>query len=258
MCATVSADSVQSATRAPSRAAAYAASHPAWPAPITMTSKCSVRPVTLHFPMQNRAKMCASRSSGARRPRDLLERRARLLQIRQHEFLRQRAALGRARPRAARTSASCARSTSAMWRTLVIAGGSRSGSTSSARTIARPQRVEPVAGRRRHLDAASAPARRRSRLASRSILFDDYKSFRYQSLARDISRSVGVERRDRSSTTSTRSATSDAPAAPAPRLRLRPDRPRLAHARPCRRASRAAHPDRRPRSPDRASCPARR
>src|SRR5438552_10896848 len=41
MWATVSVDSVQIATRAPSCAAAYAASHPAWPAPITITSKRS-------------------------------------------------------------------------------------------------------------------------------------------------------------------------------------------------------------------------
>src|SRR6516165_1924233 len=41
MCATVSRDNVQSPTRAPSRAATKAASHPAWPAPITMTSKRS-------------------------------------------------------------------------------------------------------------------------------------------------------------------------------------------------------------------------
>src|SRR3954451_3594832 len=39
MCATVSCVSVHSPTCAPRRAAAYAASHPACPAPITMTSK---------------------------------------------------------------------------------------------------------------------------------------------------------------------------------------------------------------------------
>src|SRR5258705_3704575 len=39
MCATVSFDSVHRPTRQPSRAAAYAASTPACPAPITMTSK---------------------------------------------------------------------------------------------------------------------------------------------------------------------------------------------------------------------------
>src|SRR5437868_3236767 len=42
MCATVSAESVHSPTCIPSLAAAYAASHPAWPAPITMTSNADV------------------------------------------------------------------------------------------------------------------------------------------------------------------------------------------------------------------------
>ena len=41
MCATVSGDSVQMATLRPRRAAAYAASHPACPAPITITSNFS-------------------------------------------------------------------------------------------------------------------------------------------------------------------------------------------------------------------------
>src|SRR5438552_5635284 len=41
MCAIVPADNVQSPTRTPSRAAAYAASQPAWPAPMTMTSNRS-------------------------------------------------------------------------------------------------------------------------------------------------------------------------------------------------------------------------
>mgnify|MGYP003694303601 CR=1 FL=1 len=45
---------------------------------------------------------------------DLLERRARLLQIREHEFFRQRPPSASARRRRARDSASCARSTSAM------------------------------------------------------------------------------------------------------------------------------------------------
>ena len=47
--------------------------------------------------MQKRSKMCASRSSGVRASGDLLERRARVLQIGEHEFLRQRAAIGCAR-----------------------------------------------------------------------------------------------------------------------------------------------------------------
>ena len=44
MCATVSRDSVHSPTEQPSRAAAYAASTPAWPAPMTMTSNFMKRP----------------------------------------------------------------------------------------------------------------------------------------------------------------------------------------------------------------------
>src|SRR5688572_27146178 len=40
MCATVSRDRVHSPTRHPIRAAAYAASTPAWPAPTTITSNC--------------------------------------------------------------------------------------------------------------------------------------------------------------------------------------------------------------------------
>ena len=94
---------------------------------------------------------------------DFFERGARLLQIGQHEFFRQRAAV-RAAPRRARASAPRARArTSAMCRTFVIAGRSRSRSTSSAPTIAAPQFVEPGAGRRRHgttrASVASTPAR---------------------------------------------------------------------------------------------------
>src|SRR5438309_551620 len=43
MCATVSADSVHRPTRAPSLAAEWAASQPAWPAPSTITSKRSFK-----------------------------------------------------------------------------------------------------------------------------------------------------------------------------------------------------------------------
>src|SRR5437773_11646471 len=50
MCATVSVDSVQIATRDPSRAAAYAASHPACPAPTTITSKRSFMSRSTHRP----------------------------------------------------------------------------------------------------------------------------------------------------------------------------------------------------------------
>ena len=43
--------------------------------------------------MQNREKMCASRSSRRALAGDLLERRARVLQIREDEFFRQRPAV---------------------------------------------------------------------------------------------------------------------------------------------------------------------
>src|SRR5438477_10838169 len=49
MCATVSGVSVQIATLQPSRAAAYAASHPACPAPITITSKVSATVVAILY-----------------------------------------------------------------------------------------------------------------------------------------------------------------------------------------------------------------
>src|SRR5438132_10572078 len=52
MCATVSGVSVQIATLQPSRAAAYAASHPACPAPITMTSKVSA--INSRYPLPQR------------------------------------------------------------------------------------------------------------------------------------------------------------------------------------------------------------
>src|SRR5438105_12756001 len=52
MWATVSGVSVQIATLQPSRAAAYAASHPACPAPITITSKLSA--INSHQPLPQR------------------------------------------------------------------------------------------------------------------------------------------------------------------------------------------------------------
>ncbi len=60
MCATVDSDSVQIATVRPSRAAAHAASAPAWPAPITITSKsgnsriCLVMQTNFRYKYMNR------------------------------------------------------------------------------------------------------------------------------------------------------------------------------------------------------------
>ena len=64
---------------------------------MTMTSNriCAAR---LYLPIQKREKMCASTSSGVALAGDLLECRARLLQIGEHEFLRQRPAAARQRP----------------------------------------------------------------------------------------------------------------------------------------------------------------
>lgn len=117
ICATVSDESVQMATRAPKRAAAYAASHPAWPAPITMTSNdsftgttfnrrdrrvrrekasrsvsaCSAYPAVASFadaePREDMRKHLVAGASADNR----FKRRARLLQISQHELFRQRA-----------------------------------------------------------------------------------------------------------------------------------------------------------------------
>ena len=154
MCATVSRDSVQSPTCAPSRAAAYAASQPACPAPITMTSN---RHAARLLADQNRSKMCASRSSRRALAGDLLER------------VRARPADRRARtpPTATPPSASAASRArrSAASRPLdqrdVPDVGDRRPIDAAARRPARasnplPQRVEPVAGRRRHLDAIRA------------------------------------------------------------------------------------------------------
>src|SRR5258708_4837404 len=94
ICATVSVESVHNPTCAPRRAAAYAASHPAWPLPMTMTSnEFFIRRSTLlsHTePREDVLQQIVRRALAG----NLLERRARLLQIRQHEFLRQRGAVG--------------------------------------------------------------------------------------------------------------------------------------------------------------------
>ena len=97
-------------TRAPSRAAAYAASQPAWPAPIDDDVEATSFTVSLLSDAEPREDV---RQHFVRRApaRDLFERRARLLQIGEHELLRQRAAVASAAARA-RASASRARSSS--------------------------------------------------------------------------------------------------------------------------------------------------
>src|SRR5690242_9025303 len=77
MWATVSLESVQRPTCAPRRAAAYAASHPACPAPTTMTSY--VIPMLLSDAelRENVGEQIVARPT----PRNLLEGRSRVLQI---------------------------------------------------------------------------------------------------------------------------------------------------------------------------------
>src|SRR3954451_24121547 len=88
ICATVSFVSVHNPTWTPIRAAAYAASHPACPAPITMTSKSRL----LMSPSladaesgEDVGEQIVSRAAAA----DFFERRARIGKIREHELLRQ-------------------------------------------------------------------------------------------------------------------------------------------------------------------------
>src|SRR5207249_7118538 len=94
----------------------------------------------LHLPIQKRAKMCSSSASDARRPEiSSSAARASCKSARTNSSGIER----RAAP-AARVSETCARSTSAMWRTLVNAGRSRTGATPSAAMIARPRSAGPA------------------------------------------------------------------------------------------------------------------
>src|SRR5574339_107010 len=97
MWATVYGESVQMATLRPSRAAAYAASHPACPAPITMTSYLSATNVCLLH-----CNCAGCKSLPDAEPREdvpehvvrrafaghFLERRAGFVHIGQHELFR--------------------------------------------------------------------------------------------------------------------------------------------------------------------------
>ena len=97
---------------------------------------------------------------------DFFERRARVLQIREHEFLRQRSAVGtrrrRVRARARRERARPARC-AGRW----SSPADRAAVRRRARAIRAPKRVEPRAGRRRNLHGI----RRRCHAADRSHLF---------------------------------------------------------------------------------------
>src|SRR3954451_5402985 len=82
MCATVSVDSAHRPTSTPSRAAANAASTPAWPAPITMTS--NTRPLLADTePRENVFEQILGRSASG----DFLERGSRLLEIGEQKLL---------------------------------------------------------------------------------------------------------------------------------------------------------------------------
>src|SRR5579859_4430833 len=85
MCAMVSFVSVQMATSRPIRAAAHAASTPACPAPMTMTS-CDFTMELLPYAeaLEDDAEHLVFRTDAG----DLVERAACLVQIRQHELLR--------------------------------------------------------------------------------------------------------------------------------------------------------------------------
>src|SRR5581483_417635 len=86
MWATVSSESVQIATCRPSRAAAYAASQPAWPAPITITSSRSGISWSLSDaePREDFVQQVVRRAFA----RHLFERMTRLGEIGEHEFFR--------------------------------------------------------------------------------------------------------------------------------------------------------------------------
>ena len=194
-------------------------------------------PVADHLPMQNREKMCASTSSVRAPARDLLERRARVLQIGEHEFLRTAIRPSASAASRARVSASCARSHQ---RDVPHVGDRRpiaqqvdvERSRRSARAARRARRrsspttcdgVTPATGStahaRRQIDSCST----RQALCCRVSR---------ESRARSSRASSGCDRRR---TTSTRSATSTAPPRSRARLRLRPRRSCRA-GRPCRRA----------------------
>ena len=136
---------------------------------------------------------------------DFFERAARLLQIREHEFLRT-SAVGRAPRRRARVSASCARSTSAMWRTLVIAGRSAQRARRRAqRDDCAPQRVEAL--RRSAPTRADRPSRR-PRGRQIGLVRDDQVLCRIRRLRRSSrsarSQRLRSDRRRRASQSATR------------------------------------------------------
>src|SRR5258706_14482682 len=84
MCATVACDSVQRPTLTPRRAAACAASTPAWPAPITTTSNRIEPSLPYAEALEDMTQHVFARAS----PHDLIESEPGGLQIDQQKFFR--------------------------------------------------------------------------------------------------------------------------------------------------------------------------
>ena len=228
---------------------------PAWPAPITMTSKCIGRQLvisrcrTLEDVPQHvvrRARRHVISSSAC----------ARVLQVGEHELLgvaRLRRAPSRARgqrvARAARAARRAARSRSPACRAAAP-------SPASARTIAarRSSSPSPVSAETAIAPIASLAVVHAARQIA--LVRDDESRLRVRSSSRRSSSAESAVA-IRSSTTSDQVGDCRAPAARARRLRARRRRPRRAR-RPCRPASPRGRRGRRARSAGRASCPARR
>src|SRR5262245_55444245 len=91
ICATVASDSVQSPTLRPMRAAAHAASTPAWPAPMTITSKSRLLMlITLPYKLLSNTESredLMQHIIGCPRARHRFEHAPRVVQIGEHEFL---------------------------------------------------------------------------------------------------------------------------------------------------------------------------
>src|SRR3954471_11995921 len=158
MCATVSFVSVHNPTWTPIRAAAYAASHPACPAPITMTSNSRLL-MSLLLADAESGEDVGEQIVGRAPAVDFFERRAGISKIREHELLRQGRIGGdggaRACERAVRAvderDMPYVRDRRAVARQVdVERGGDRAA-----------QHVEPGTGRRRHRNRPRVGPRRR-------------------------------------------------------------------------------------------------
>ena len=193
--ATVSGDSVHRPTRQPSRAAAHAASQPAWPAPMTMTSKStSVRHAHLPNaePREDMPQQIVRRAAS----RDFLERLSRRAEIGQHQFLGRARRRARASARAERRRARRRRARDAARSRSPACRAAPRGRSAPRRSRSRSRR-KPVARHRRHLDdAVAACAERLDRPRRRQIgLARDDEHRRGDASGHDAAIVVG-ERRD--------------------------------------------------------------